>query len=118
MEVATMTWSGGDPWVDSPQVTIETQSESGAWGPKTRHDGSPLTQSSYEVVLSLQADPPYTETLKRLEERQFIWQAAVFATRKVPTTTSSLYDQPLRFRVQSIMRIPALIVSRPSIEVD
>ena len=74
-------WSGGDPAVDRPLVSLERRGEDGEWSPALRLSGAAIDSRGPEIELLLETEPSYDDE-KFLEERSFFWTArmpAVFS---------------------------------------
>jgi hypothetical protein len=95
-DVMTATWSGGDPAIDLPTVTLEVEVE-GVFTPYLRKNGLALTSRGPEIEVSLTTEPTYQASIG-VTPRTFRW------TAKMPTRFSVVpgAGQPagrLRFRV-------------------
>lgn len=79
----TVTFFGGDPWLGSPNVTLEILSTDG-FMPYEYVPGIPLTSVLPYISLELSVDPPY-EQQKGLTPRSFLWTATIPTAREIMT---------------------------------
>ena len=98
-DIVRVTWTGGDPWIDHPGLTLEVQDETtGEWAPFLRDNGTPFTNDAYEFHLGLATDPTYAQR-KTHTERTFFWWAELPLMRIQPTTTAPLVGT-FRLRIE------------------
>ncbi len=80
---AAFTFSGGDPWLATPRVSVEREVD-GEWQVAPRHNTLPLDNSSYLMETSLIFSPTWEEDNKTTT-REFLWTVRLPARRNVPT---------------------------------
>lgn len=95
--VVRFTWSGGDPWVDSPRVIIEGRSGDGEFQPLTIGD-TPLDSDHYRLALSLAPDPAWTRDAAEGAPRTFRWTAHLRTAARIASPGAPLAGE-VRFRV-------------------
>ncbi len=81
-EIVAFAFGGGDPWLGTPEVTLEAEA-GGAWAPVKRHDGTAMTSRGYEIQLAVAPDPAYRAAPKAAA-RRYVWTATVPLARGVP----------------------------------
>lgn len=69
-----MIWTGGDPGVDWPMVTLERQGDDGEWGPVTTPSGRPVTNGP-DILVTTTPDPLYAATDMQVHTWYAAWQA-------------------------------------------
>lgn len=99
-DIVRVEWTGGDPWIDHPQVMVEVQEEGGGWVPFLRDNGTALANDGYEFHLGLTTDPTYVSR-RTHTDRTFFWWAELPLMRIQPTTTAPLVGT-FRFRIQGL----------------
>lgn len=78
--VLEMTFSGGDPWLGAPVVTLERQAAGGGWEAVATADGRPVDSDGEVMTLRLAPDPPYID--RRATVRTFSWTVRLPVTRR------------------------------------
>ncbi|MBM4386846.1 MAG: neutral/alkaline non-lysosomal ceramidase N-terminal domain-containing protein, partial [Deltaproteobacteria bacterium] len=88
MEIASVEWAGGDPWLGTPYVKLQIK-ENGVFKDFMRKNNTPLDNLAYEFILDMKPVPSYEE-VKKAAERNFFWKASLPLSRTLTTTTPEI----------------------------
>lgn len=66
-------WSGGDPGVDNPNVTVERLVD-GTWQAHTMRSGRPVTEDGHDIILAHTPDPLYPAEFDQTHYWWAVWQ--------------------------------------------
>ena len=100
-EVAAFEFTGGDPWLLVPTITLEIE-VGGAWEPVTWPWGGPVDGTGYEYMITMQPDPDYQTSMSGTK-RTFTWRVEL-PTRRFQTPGFGDLAGTYRFSVQGSQR--------------
>ena len=88
-DVLTYSWTGGDPWVDSPSVALQVH-DGEDWRPATAGP-RPIDEKGYRISLTLDVEPAWAKTSAK--ERTFTWSAELRTAVRAPAPAQALKGQ-------------------------
>lgn len=109
-ETVVVRFTGGDPWLGTPVVTLESDAGQG-FGPHETVSGMPLTSLGPYATLDLAVEPAY-ETTTVPTTREFLWIARIPTTREIWTPGFPLKGR-FRVRAEGFLRPSGQATSRP-----
>jgi hypothetical protein len=85
-DVLTFRWSGGDPWVDRPEVVLESRGDHG-FSPVLA-GGRLVDARDYRMTLRVQPEPPWSAAAP--DGRRFTWIAELRTAVAIPAPRQAL----------------------------
>jgi neutral ceramidase len=95
-DLLTFRWTGGDPWVDRPEVTLQRDAGDGTFE-VVRSGGVPVDQRGYRVLLQVAPDPAWSAAAPG--GRTFTWTATVRTAVRMPAPEPGSLEGRLRLAV-------------------